>query len=724
MSRLLADALKRAETILEENWTGSHTKPSPSLYPHQWNWDSGFIAIGLAHSNPKRAITELETLFEAQWQNGMLPQIVFDPENLGNYFPEPDFWQTERSPHAPTGRQTSGITMPPIHAVAVEKIMHLHGNSRRAKAFLRSIYPKLLKLHTYLHTERDPAGEGLVYIRHPWESGIDNSPTWDGPLGRIKVDHSALPPYKRRDLDHGIDKSMRPTDEEYDRYVYLVELFRRLNYDEERIRRECPFLVQDPLFNAILCRADQSLAQLAALLGEDDSQPLKWAEATSRAIREKLWHEDDAIFDAFDLSADELIHVDSAAGFVPLFSGSPSRGQAERIFERLDSASFCSLHQGGCFTVPNYDKQKPGFERSNYWRGPVWININWMLAEGLSRYGFTSKADSLRKDLLQLPMRFGFFEYFDSVEGHGYGTDNFSWSAALFIDLVNEFYSTESTLRTLSANRAKFSSAMVLNRDAPPSNCTQKELAGELMKAIRKLRDDFYDVKRARIDYKNLKDSPQFAHYRQLAAGLRHFDPATLMGRREKLAFWINLYNTIVIDGIVTLGVQESVREFSDFFTAISYDIGGRLFCPDDIEHGILRGNARPFGKMMRRIGRHSKALEWILTPTDARLHFALVCGSRSCAPIDHYSANEIETQLDEAAKHFVNSSEVIMLPEQNKLLLSELFHWYEDDFGGRTGITDFLYDHLADEELKTYLKLKGRSVLVEYLPYDWNLNN
>jgi hypothetical protein len=122
MSRLFADYLERAKQILDQNWVGSSTKPSPSLYPHQWNWDSGFIAIGLSHYNTSRAITEIEPLFEAQWSNGMLPQIVFNPDAQGHYFPEPDFWQTGRSPWAPAEKLTSGITMPPVHAVAVEKI--------------------------------------------------------------------------------------------------------------------------------------------------------------------------------------------------------------------------------------------------------------------------------------------------------------------------------------------------------------------------------------------------------------------------------------------------------------------------------------------------------------------------------------------------------------------------------------------------------------------------
>jgi hypothetical protein len=217
MARIFDDYLHRAKVILERNRSGSSTKPAPSLYPHQWNWDSGFIAIGLARYDPELAMEELETLFEAQWSNGMLPQIVFNPRALGHYFPEPDFWQTDRSPDAPGDRLTSGITMPPVHAIAVESIYRSAGSYPGVRSFLERMYPRLRAFHAYLYRERDPHGEGLVYIRHPWESGIDNSPTWDAPLRRMRIDPAGLPPYERKDLGHGVDPAMRPGDADYDR---------------------------------------------------------------------------------------------------------------------------------------------------------------------------------------------------------------------------------------------------------------------------------------------------------------------------------------------------------------------------------------------------------------------------------------------------------------------------------------------------------------------------
>jgi len=283
---------------------------------------------------------------------------------------------------------------------------------------------------------------------------------------------------------------MRPSDDDYDRYVYLVDLFRQCNYDEFRIRETCPFLIQDPLYNSILCRANESLVRLAETIGESPETPRSWAKNTAEAISKKLWHEEHGMFDAYDLASEQLIEVDTAAGFMPLYAGAARREQAERLYNQLNSLSFCALHQGNCFTIPNYDTQKEDFERSNYWRGPIWININWMLAQGLRRYGYTPKADSLQKDLLQLPIRFCFYEYFDSFDGSGYGSENFSWTAALFIDLVQEFYESEKSVASV-ASRIKdlFAKDTILNDGSEMPDIDPNKLAGELMHNIRILRD-------------------------------------------------------------------------------------------------------------------------------------------------------------------------------------------------------------------------------------------
>lgn len=723
MSRIFDKYIERAKGILRDNRAGSYTKPSPSLYPHQWNWDSGFIAIGKSHYDTRGAMAELDSLFAAQWANGMLPQIIFNPETLGHYFPEPDFWQTERSPYCPPDRITSGITMPPVHAIAAEHIFDHARYKKEVLTFLRRIYPKILALHQYFYRERDPSGEGLIYIRHPWESGIDNSPAWDEALRAMPVDRDALPSYTRRDLEH-VSAGMRPSDDDYDRYVFLVDLFRTRGYDEAAIRAECPFLIQDPLFNSILCRSNQSLARIAGIIGDSPRIPLSWEKSTAEGIRSKLWCSDNRMFYPYDLASGHLVYAETSSSFMPLFAGAATREQADILYGRLDSVSFCSLHQGNCYTIPNYDTQKEDFDRANYWRGPVWININWMLTSGLQRYGYTLKADSLRRDLLQLPIRFGFYEYFDSFTGKGYGSDNFSWTAALFIDLVEEFYRKDRPQRRFGkAVRSLVTPGRVLNSGREEPSCPPEELAAELMRGIRSMRDSFYDTERGLVDYEALKGSDRFRDYRILTNGLREFNPENLIQREERLAFWVNLYNTLVVDAILSVGVQRSVLTHPGFFHRIYYVIGGRRFSLNDMEHGILRGNRRgpfyPFGPFYP----WDRRKRWMIQDPDPRVHFALVCGSRSCAPIEYYDPAKIDEQLDEAAQAFVNSSEVLVLPEEERILLSEIFRWYESDFGGRSGIIDFICRYQTDLEIKDYMRDRGNRLTFEYLFYDWNLN-
>lgn len=107
-------------------------------------------------------------------------------------------------------------------------------------------------MHRYLYENRDPKNEGLIYIRHSWEPGTDNSPAWDSALTKMDISKLEIPPYEHKDLKNKKAAAHRPTNEDYDRYVYLVDLFRQANYDDEIIFEECPFLIQDPLFNSIL----------------------------------------------------------------------------------------------------------------------------------------------------------------------------------------------------------------------------------------------------------------------------------------------------------------------------------------------------------------------------------------------------------------------------------------------------------------------------------------
>ena len=93
----------RAQEVLGQNDMGGWTRAASDLYPHQWSWDSGFIAIGLAHLDTGRAARELLTLFQHQWKTGKVPHIVFNPEAPpDSYFPGAEHWAcAAASPEAP-----------------------------------------------------------------------------------------------------------------------------------------------------------------------------------------------------------------------------------------------------------------------------------------------------------------------------------------------------------------------------------------------------------------------------------------------------------------------------------------------------------------------------------------------------------------------------------------------------------------------------------------------
>ncbi len=714
--------VKRAKKVLDKNWTGEFTMPSVHLYPHQWNWDSGFIAIGYSHYDTKRAIKELTHLFNAQWENGMIPQIVFNKEKLGTYFPEPDFWQVEKlSPYAPEGYLTSGITMPPIHAVAVLKIYKNAKEKDEVIPFLKWIYPKLLKQHRYLYRERSPENNGLVYIRHPWESGMDNSPTWDSILDKIDVENLKIPKFKRKDINV-ISQDMRPKDIDYKRYIYLVELFKKHRYLEDEIRKDCPFLVYDPLFNSILSASNKALVEIGTILEEDIIEPEIWYLKTKTGIIENLFNEEAKIFDAYDLKEKKLIKVNTAAGFMPLFGEAATKYQAEKIYEFLNSTSFCALHQGNCFTIPNYNIKSKDFDRKNYWRGPVWININWMLYEGLKKYGYREKSIQLAKNIFELPVRFGFYEYFDSFDGRGYGTKDFSWTAALFIDVAKQLEKSRKKTNIFKMFKTFLSKEVILNEGESKNKVPSENLSQEILLTIKDLFTASY-AEYGSLDYPRIKQFEEYKNYKELVKQLKYFDISQLDTREKKLSFWINLFNAMVIDGIIALEIQESVKEVLGFFSKLKYEIGGYKFSLNDIYHGILRSNKKPPYHPCKQFKLWDRRKKFIVEELDPRIHFALACGTYSCAPIKFYTADNIDLELDLSAKSFINSSEVIIIPEENRIILSYIFKWYEKDFGGLPGILGFIDRYLVDDDKRRFLKRRNPEMKIEYMYYDWNLN-
>ncbi|WP_327653160.1 MGH1-like glycoside hydrolase domain-containing protein [Micromonospora aurantiaca] len=422
-----------ALATLDANWEHDHTVPSRTLYPHQWSWDSAFIAIGLAHVRPDRAWRELRTLFAAQWVDGRVPHIVFNPASrAGPYFPGPQFWDSARADGSPA-RATSGIVQPPVHAPAAW-LVHRRAPGEASVAALRRLYPRLVAQQRYLTGRRDAGGGGLASIVHPWESGLDNSPAWDVPLAGVPADEAVMRAYRRHDTAHA-DAAQRPTDLDYARYVALVESYRAGRYRDEGLLGRHPFLVECPLVNAALGVSEYALARIAAVIGADPGPHRDRGARITEALVTRLWDPVAGTFRPRDVRADRLVPARTVLGLMPLALPELPAAQVSALLAEACSPRF-GLAARMDRPLSTYDRTAPDFEPLRYWRGPSWINTGWLLWQGLRTHRRVDLAAGLRESLLDLVDRAGCHEYFHPDTGAGLGSPAFSWTAALVLDAL------------------------------------------------------------------------------------------------------------------------------------------------------------------------------------------------------------------------------------------------------------------------------------------------
>ncbi|SHI40295.1 MGH1-like glycoside hydrolase domain-containing protein [Algibacter luteus] len=428
---------KEAIHVLNNNWKDGFSIPCANLYPFQWFWDSGLIAIGFAHFDMKKAEAEIETLLDAQWENGFIPHIIFHTDS-DSYFPGPDFHRSDLHPESSKKYKSTGMTQPPVTGFVLEELYRISSNKEATLNFLKTVIDKVYFNHEYFYKNRDPKGEGLVYIYHNWESGTDNSPIWDD------IWDTMNPPeytFERRDTTH-VDASQRPSKREYDHYLYIIDIAKEHNYNDEKIAELSPFLVQDPLFNSMLIKSNESLIKIYQLIGGHDEkvkQLQKWQEKSITNFNKKLFDEELGVYVHYDLRNENPLRYISSSSFSPLYANIPSKEQASSLVKVMMD-KFGNENQYLC---ASFDPTNERFNPKKYWRGPVWINLNWILFNGLSQYGFKDIAQRVKQDTIEILENNGFYEYFDSrKEIHdtgkaGYGGNNFSWSAALLIDLLN-----------------------------------------------------------------------------------------------------------------------------------------------------------------------------------------------------------------------------------------------------------------------------------------------
>ena len=430
--------LEQAKEVLKLNDRGSFTVPAGELYPHQWLWDSCFISIGLRHLDIKRAKTELQSLLRGQWSNGMMPNIIFSEGQ--EYHRDRELWRSYLSPYSPDKVTTSGITQPPMLAEAVVRVGDKMKLPER-RTWYKTMFPSLLRYHEWLYADRDPHKEGLIILLHPYEAGLDNSPPWISEMRKHsmpwwvrlieKLHLDGVVELVRRDTRH-IPPGQRISNIEAMVQWSALHRLRRKAYNSEALMSRALFAVEDLAFNCILARANEHLRKIAEVIGRPLPEELSGSMIRTIAALDHLWDDTEGIYYSRSFISHKLIEEPTITTLLPLYAGCISKEKAARLVELLASRKWFKAN----WPVPSVPFNSSYFDPLKYWQGPAWVNTNWLIIDGLRRYGFDNEAENLLRKTLELVAKSGMNEYFNPINGEPAGAPNFSWTAALTIDLL------------------------------------------------------------------------------------------------------------------------------------------------------------------------------------------------------------------------------------------------------------------------------------------------
>jgi putative isomerase len=330
--------------------------PSKVDYVGLWLWDSAMHALAYRHVDPELARNQIRAMIDCQLPDGMLPDAVYD-EGVITEIDHPIYAE---------------VTKPPILAWAALK---LHETDPDLD-FLQEIYVPLVRWNAWWFSMNDDDVDGLAQYNHPYSSGLDDSPLWDG----------GMP-------------------------------------------------VEAPDLNTYLCVQMGSLAVMAEALGMD-AEGAMWrrrATAIVRRMIESMWDGEAGLFRA--LRDENPIPVVTPFNLYPLWTGQLPDDIRDRLIGHLtDPDEFW-----GETIVPTVARNDPHYDPETMWRGPVWANVNYFFIEALHQVGQHALARTLRDRTLQLIMAHAsIYEYYNAETGQPPETaaDTFGWTAAVFIDLA------------------------------------------------------------------------------------------------------------------------------------------------------------------------------------------------------------------------------------------------------------------------------------------------
>jgi putative isomerase len=330
--------------------------PSKIHYVGVWQWDAYFHALAYRYVDRRLAQDQIRILLDHQREDGMIPDAVHD-EGVVTHLSYP---------------VDADVTKPPLIAWSAWKLYEQDPD----REFLEEIYEPIVRWNNWWFEKNDNDHNGLCEYQHPFSSGLDDSPLWDG----------GMP-------------------------------------------------VESPDLNTYLFLQQESLAKIARVIGlKADAQMWhKRSKAMAKRIIAQSWDPSSGYFWA--RRNKQPIHICTHISLLPLLTGRLPAEISQALVNHLTNPDEFMPR----YPIPSVALSDPYYDPQQMWRGPTWVNVNYLLIEGLRKSGFTDLADKLSQRTLKLINKHDdIYEYYHPETGINppQAASIFGWSSAVFIDLA------------------------------------------------------------------------------------------------------------------------------------------------------------------------------------------------------------------------------------------------------------------------------------------------
>ena len=377
-----------------------YVQPSPGRYKRQWFWDSCFHVIALARLDVELARAEFETLLAHQDEDGFIGHIMFWGRlgRVAGAFSFQGRCSDWRAGH-------TAMIQPPLLPHALLALW----SETRDLHMLEAYLPKVAAYYDWLRRNRTVGNDGLIGVISPYETGLDNSPAYDALLGAATPTRRGLL-WRNWTLDR-----------------FNARLGDGFDYAIARERDR--FVMIDPFMNAVYCDALDVLSFLYSTVGDElsASATSRLADETLRSLNSQCWDEELGRWSFLAGSAKRPVETLTVASIMPLICGRQDGDVVESVVVRYLTDP---LHFGTPFPVPSVAASEPTYDadgESCIWRGPVGLNLNWLIARGLRRHGFDEQARRIEAKSVEMASR-EFREFYSPNTGDGMRGREFGWS--------------------------------------------------------------------------------------------------------------------------------------------------------------------------------------------------------------------------------------------------------------------------------------------------------